>query len=71
MAQLRNQPWNEGSTEQDKVAPIGTLSTGVNDKKAGWDASEVERVMSQEEFEKDHQDYSRMDVRAKLVCLQR
>ncbi|EMF08909.1 2-ketogluconate transporter [Sphaerulina musiva SO2202] len=52
-----------GSSSNEQVtAAAAVVSPGITEKKkVDWDASEVERVHSQDDMQKDHQDYSRMD----------
>lgn len=61
-----------GSSSNEQVTAAAALvSPGITEKKkVDWDASEVERVHSQDDMQKDHQDYSRMDVsaRKRLQC---
>lgn len=61
-----------GSSSNEQVtAAAAVVSPGITEKKkVDWDASEVERVHSQDDMQKDHQDYSRMDVsaRKRLQC---
>lgn len=61
-----------GSSSNEQVTTAAAVvSPGITEKKkVDWDASEVERVHSQDDMQKDHQDYSRMDVsaRKRLQC---
>lgn len=55
-----------GSSSNEQVTAAAVVSPGITEKKkVDWDASEVERVHSQDDMQKDHQDYSRMDVSAR------
>lgn len=51
-----------GSHEQVNVAMDNFGASRPNEKKE-FDASEIERVMTPDELQKDKQDYGRIDVR--------
>ena len=51
-----------GSREQVNVA-MDNFGTSRPDEKKEFDASEIERVMTPDELQKDQQNYGRIDVR--------